>query len=355
MNILLINNIASLHSTLATSLNKIENVECRYLYYVPHPYISENEYGIQLQKYPSRKNPINYIYQKYSFKNNIRKWIDWADVLYYMWDSINEEYDLEYAFSKNKKIYIEWVGSDIRNPDLLKALNPYYADNFQDSYEYKKMESSNFRNKVQARFAKYNAKPILCPEMTLYLNKDLFPNFEHILQRINVAEILPVFPDPNEKIPVIVHSPSALNAKGTSKILEVIQDLKNDYSFEFHLLHNVSRAEVWEMMKKADIYIDQIIIGAYGMAATEAMSLGKPVFSYMMPELFANGQPANCPIVNTNCDNLKDNLIRLLKDGKLRWEFGTKSREYAEKNHDSDLIAKQLLDKFIKEMDTDIA
>ena len=99
-------------------------------------------------------------------------------------------------------------------------------------------------------------------------------------------------------------------------------------------------------IQSSDIFVDQLICGSHGMAACEAMSFGKPVLCYLMPELFESGLPSECPIVNTNPSNLEENLIRLITDGKLRQETGLKSRLYVEKYHNADNIAQELVSLF---------
>ena len=75
-------------------------------------------------------------------------------------------------------------------------------------------------------------------------------------------------------------------------------------------------------MQKADIFLDQIICGGYGMACTEAMAFGKPVMCYIMPEVFKAGLPEDFPITNTNPDNLKEQLIKLITDPQMRHDTG---------------------------------
>ena len=76
----------------------------------------------------------------------------------------------------------------------------------------------------------------------------------------------------------------------------------------------------------------------------EAMSYGKPTISYIMKEVFENGLPLDCPIVNANPDTLEEKLIELITNPILRHEIGKKSRAYVEKYHDVEKISKKLLE-----------
>jgi glycosyltransferase involved in cell wall biosynthesis len=77
------------------------------------------------------------------------------------------------------------------------------------------------------------------------------------------------------------------------------------------------------------------------MAAMEAMSFGKPVMCYLLPQVFEAGLPQECPIVNTNPVNLKEQLIKLINNPKLRESIGMAGRAYVEKYHDAEIISTQ--------------
>lgn len=346
MNILLVNNVASFHSILAESLNQIPGIQAKYLIKSQHQYTPDNQYMVFAKLWERRRNPFKYIYHKLTYKRKIRCLIDWADVVYYLATEIMEDFDLPYAHSKGKKIYVEWVGSDIRDPEILKKINPWYAEIFDNGYEYRDAESSDFKNRVQEKFARNGARVISTPEMSLYLKKALFPEFTTILQRINTKNFEARIPDPQKQRIKIVHSPSAPVTKGSKYVFEAVEKLKTSYPIDFIYLTGMSRQEVLKEIQSSDIFVDQLICGSHGMATCEAMSFGKPVLCYLIPELFEHGLPAECPIINTNPSNLEENLIRLITDGKLRQETGRKSRLYVEKYHNSDTIAQELVSLF---------
>lgn len=350
MNILLINNVASFHSTLAESLNKIPGVTAKYIVKSRHAYVSKNEYEVFFTEQVSKRTPFKYLKHVLTNKRNLKKHIQNADVIYYLFDNLSDNLDLPYAYAEKKLIYIEWIGSDIRNPEKLKRINPWYKKALDQGYEYKEIELSDFKERVQAKFAHFGAKVISTPEMKLYLNNELFPQVVSVFQRINLDHFEPRYPPVEKKKVKIIHSPSAPVAKGTAYIREIISELQEEYDIEFVYLSGISRQEVLDQMKSTDLFIDQIICGSHGMAACEAMAFGKPVFCFLLPELYELGLPESCPIINSNPANLKDHLITFINDPLLRNEVGKKSREYVETYHDSDKIAKQLLSVFEHEL-----
>lgn len=338
-------NIASMQAITAEALNNIDGVEAKSLVTSIHKYQSVNDTTIVLpERYISRKKPLKRLSAEWFFAKELKKWMEWADVLHYVWGSAYPNAkDLKWAKKMGKPVFIEWLGSDIRDPEFLFPVNPYYKQAFYNGYECREMESRDHKKIVQEYFYEVNAIPTLCPEMSLFLNKQLFPQHIQLMQRINLKEFSPEFPSAENVKPLIVHSPSAKITKGSNFIISVIEELKKDYDFEFVLLHDMSREEVLKIIKKADIFLDQLIVGGYGMATMEGMAFGKPVMCHLLPQVFEAGLPQECPVVNTNPDNLKEQLIKLITNPQLRHDTGRQSRAYVEKYHDAEKIAKQLL------------
>jgi glycosyltransferase involved in cell wall biosynthesis len=338
------NNIASMPSITAEAINRIENTKAVYITREIHHYQSLTGSYVYLPQNVSLRQPLKWISNKLFYKRKLSRWIKWADVVHYFWSSVYESgEDLQQAYQLNKPIFIEWLGSDIRNPVLLQKINSQYKEALRSGYEYASLESEENSINAQKLFSKYRAVPLLCPEMTIYLQKQLFSEFHLMFQRINVKDFDPAFPGRETKRPLVVHSPSAKVAKGTGYILAAVKKLQQQYEFEFKLLHNIPRSEVLANFRNADIVIDQLIIGGYGMAAMEAMSFGKPVMSCIMPQVFEAGLPASCPVVNVNPENIEMKLAELLANPSLRNDIGKRSREYVMQYHDADKLAQDLL------------
>ncbi|HPO51256.1 MAG TPA: hypothetical protein PK165_00305 [bacterium] len=100
-------------------------------------------------------------------------------------------------------------------------------------------------------------------------------------------------------------------------------------------------------MKNADIFLDQFVLGAHGMACLEAMAYGKPVLCYIKPSLIPQ-YPDDLPIVNANPDNLEIVLEELLLNGKKRCELGKQGRAYVEKYHDAMKLSYDLVSIYSK-------
>jgi glycosyltransferase involved in cell wall biosynthesis len=342
-------NVASIPYTTTTALNKIEGINAKCLIQAKNIYQSTDAQTIFLPKSVPKKNIFKWLFYKLCYKTQLKKLLKWADVLHYTWDSVlpNGD-DLQWAKKYKKSIFIEWLGSDIRYPEKLFPINSFYKDVFNKGYEYSDIESKQHSLQTQLKFKSVNAEVLVTPEISLFVDRNIFEKPMILFQRINCFEFEINYPSIKNERPVIVHTPSARIAKGTDIIEKVIDQLKENYQFDFILIENISRAEAISLRNKADNFIDQLVIGGYGMAALEAMSQGKPVFSYIMPQVFNEGLPKECPIVNVNKDNLKEKLSEFITNPVLRHETGIKSRQFVEKYHDADTIAKELISIYKK-------
>lgn len=72
----------------------------------------------------------------------------------------------------------------------------------------------------------------------------------------------------------VIHAPSVGPVKGTSLILPTLVSLARDGVIDLELVQGRPSAEMPEVFARADVVVDQFRIGAYGVAACEAMAAG---------------------------------------------------------------------------------
>jgi glycosyltransferase involved in cell wall biosynthesis len=154
-----------------------------------------------------------------------------------------------------------------------------------------------------------------------------------------------------DKKVLIIHSPTAPIAKGTEFVMKAIKKIKEkNLPFEFKLLKNLPNEEYQQLLMEADIYIDQLIWGGYGVAAQQALQMGIVVVAYITPERL-NIYGDNSPVQNANIHNLAEVLERLIRDSELRKQISKKSVLYFQNVHQPDNVAKKMLAtyKFLKQ------
>jgi glycosyltransferase involved in cell wall biosynthesis len=141
----------------------------------------------------------------------------------------------------------------------------------------------------------------------------------------------------------IVHAPSVPKVKGTEYVVKAVEDLKAEgYEIELDLVKNMPHQEAVEHYKQADIVVDQLLVGWYGVFAIECMALGKPVCVYIQEDL-KSYLPKAPPLVATSPRDLSVDLRRLIEDEALRSRIGKTARVFVEQVHDADKIAKYLV------------
>jgi len=142
--------------------------------------------------------------------------------------------------------------------------------------------------------------------------------------------------------PLVVHAPSNREKKGTRHVIEACEQLP----VELDIVEGVPHEEARARYARADIVVDQLNAGWHGVFALEAMALGKPVVTYLKPEIVdrsAAGFGVRIPIVPATKETLVDALRPLVESPALRREVGAASRAYVEQVHDIDRVADRLV------------
>jgi glycosyltransferase involved in cell wall biosynthesis len=167
------------------------------------------------------------------------------------------------------------------------------------------------------------------------------PEAEFVPPGLDVASIEPSYPRDRAR-PVILHAPSSRRRKGTDHVLAACEGLEADLVLVEGLRHD----EAFERYREADIVVDQLNAGWYGLFAIECMALGKPVVGFLHEEAVRRTEEAlatRVPIVRATKDDLRARLEPLVASGAERRRIGEASRVYTEQVHDLERIADRLL------------
>ena len=170
------------------------------------------------------------------------------------------------------------------------------------------------------------------------------PNAYVVPPGIDVASIEPAAPK-GEGRPVVLHAPSSRARKGTAEVVAACEEL----GLELDLVEGLDHREAFERYRSADLVVDQLNAGWYGMFAIEAMALGKPVVAFLHEQAVQRTQDAfgiEVPIVHATKQTLTDVLRRLTSSPDELQRIGAASRAYVERVHDLSRIADRLLDLY---------
>jgi hypothetical protein len=166
------------------------------------------------------------------------------------------------------------------------------------------------------------------------------------------AEVVPVGLDLSKYDPAplshngkvrIVHAPTKRAVKGTEAVIAACEQLP----VELDLVENVRHNEAVERYKRADIVVDQLKTGWYGVFAIEGMALGKPVVTYLHDEAVVRTEQAfgvDLPIVSATPETLVERLRPLVESAEERQRIGEASRAYVERVHDAEKLADRLIE-----------
>jgi hypothetical protein len=125
---------------------------------------------------------------------------------------------------------------------------------------------------------------------------------------------------------VILHCPTnaTQNLKGTVHIEPVLEKIVAESKYNIRLIrpykdkkgtytYTTSRYELFKLFKEADIVIDQMVIGWYGLLSVEALAAGKQVICYVDEKLKRYLFPGS-PILLADINELEKTLTACIEE-----------------------------------------
>jgi glycosyltransferase involved in cell wall biosynthesis len=143
---------------------------------------------------------------------------------------------------------------------------------------------------------------------------------------------------------VVVSAPNHRSINGTRHLEEAVSRLRDEgLEIDLRILEGRPNEEIRAELQAADIVADQFLDPGYGLFPLEAMAVGKPMLTRMSPipaELHTEAL-LSCPLVDTNPENLQEQLRRLITNPELRRELGQAGREWVVKYHSHQAVGKE--------------
>jgi hypothetical protein len=167
------------------------------------------------------------------------------------------------------------------------------------------------------------------------------PDAHVIPPGIDVRAIEPA-PPSNRERPIVLHAPSSRARKGTEYVVTACEELGVD----LEIVEGLDHRKAFERYRNADVIVDQLNAGWYGVFAIEAMALGKPVVTFLHDEAVRKTEEAfgvDVPIVRATKETLADALRPLVASAEERERIGRASRAYAEEVHGLERMTDRLL------------
>jgi glycosyltransferase involved in cell wall biosynthesis len=180
-----------------------------------------------------------------------------------------------------------------------------------------------------------------------------WPEYDVVPPAIVLRDWEPASAEPGVVVRV-AHAPSKRAVKGTEAVIAAVDALRGRGApIELDLIEGGPNREARLRYATADVIVDQLKIGWYGMFAIESMALGKPVVVHLDEEAAAETEEAfglELPLVRADEGNLENVLAGLLEVRETLPELGRRSREYVERVHAHTSVAKRVLEIYERVM-----
>lgn len=273
----------------------------------------------------------------YEIETMIQDAIRYFDIFHFHYAATltTDHSDLEQIKAAGKSMIMHHWGNDVRTDAIAKLNNPYV-------YTGDSPPPEQIDNKLK-QLTKYIEYAIVQDHEVLPYVLPYYKKVFVIPIALDVLSIEPSYPSIYEEQPLLIHAPTNPLFKGTAFIEAAIEQLKHEgLSFRYKRIEKMSNQQAIKFYQEADIVVDQILCGSYGMLAVEAMSLGKPVVGYIRDDLQATFSNA-LPIYSANPATIYDVLKDVITNPDLRLKLGNKGRKYTKQFHDVRNIASQLI------------
>jgi hypothetical protein len=271
-------------------------------------------------------------YRKTIFKKCIKD----CDIFFFQWKTFFSDFsDLKILKEAGKKIVVLFVGDDIRWPYAMKQefaefgmpQIEYQDSNLRDSDDYLIDRLKYLRNVEKYADLIISSKDV----SNLGLRPFSWTN--------GFIDLRSIESNPNQnRIPKIIHAPSARSFKGTKYILEAISNLqKSNLEFEFNLIENMEYKKILSIYAESDILLGQILCPGGGKQEREALAAGMVVCSCNPQNYFIGRNEAYntiSPIVHTTPDMIETVLRELIPNLTTREKLALSGLDYAKSKLD---------------------
>lgn len=244
--------------------------------------------------------------------------------------------EIDYFKEQGIRQGLVFHGSDIRNPAKHAAMEP--DSPFQDPTD---ELTATLQRQVEAITPHVLAfdGPVFVTTMDL---RDYLPDATWLPVVVDTdwwsSDIVPLSA---EGAPKVFHVPSRNKMKGSDAVDQVCLDLQAEGRIRYLRDEGLTREQMHDRMMSADVVIDQVRLGDYGITAVEAMSGGKVVIGHVADRV-RDRLPGAVPIVEATSQNLREVLEGVLADPQGAAELSRSGRDYARTWHDGTHSAKVL-------------
>lgn len=242
--------------------------------------------------------------------------------------------DLPALTHAGTKVAVVCHGSDIRRPLWHRQTYPFSP--FTDGWE-----------QLDALVARTARNGSILRALTV----PVFVSTPDLLDDVPFAQWLPVVvgqgdfdaaPEPlRRRAPVVMHLPSSARFKGTDVIDGVGERLAAEGLIDYRSLRDVPAGDVPARLREADVVVDHLVIGNYGVLACQAMAAGRVTVGHVHDRV-RRRVPRELPIIEANPDTIEAVLRGVLDDRGRARAVAAKGSGFVRELHDGRVSARVL-------------
>ncbi|MFF1819237.1 glycosyltransferase [Kribbella sp. NPDC058245] len=227
-------------------------------------------------------------------------------------------------------------GSEIRDPALHRARHRHSPFKDPNDDLTQRLQAAN--DMVRRNLQSYQGPVFVStPDLLEFVDNGIW-----LPLAIDVEGFASNRPVLDRKIPVVLHAPTSGPLKGSSSIDPVLADLDAQGLIQYQRVQKVAHAELAEMVRNADIVVEQLLLGLYGVTACEAMAAGRVTVGYV-PDRIRELLPTDLPIVEATPDDLAEVIERLVHERDEARKIADAGPRYVRDLHDGRRSAEALL------------
>jgi len=269
-------------------------------------------------------------------------------IRFYARSLLGIEYSLSRLKNRSKAIFLTFQGSDARETKCFVQ----------------KYQQSGLAEEVIGRSGKTNnsirrKKMLLAgiADKIYSLNPDLLevlPKGSEFLPYATEAGLNPkILPFNQSNEFVVGHAPTHRIVKGTNEIIRVVENLRSKgFKVRLELIEGLSREDAQKKYQEIDLFIDQLVIGWYGVVSLEVMGLGKPVLCFIKGRglrFVPARMLSDLPIINADENSLEEKLVGVMQmSSEERQSLAERGVAYLKEWHDPTKIAQRVVGDYRK-------
>lgn len=251
--------------------------------------------------------------------------------------------DIDWLTRSGVRVALLCHGTDVRQPSHHMSSHPF----------------SPFRDASPSALAAAERSARTNAQIARDFDGPVFVSTPDLLADVPGAQWLPIVVEAprwhsehpaDAQTPVVLHVPSAGPVKGTDHVDRIAQSLSDAGVLEYRRMQGVPAPKMPGHVGSADIVVDQLLLGSYGVAACEALAAGRVVVGNVDDDVRAyirDVTGADVPIVQADPETLDAVLRALAADPDERERIAALGPAYIARVHSGEWTSKALVDYLV--------